>query len=268
MRCCFCFMIASFIIGSGATLAQQSSSPPAPDKNQTSNAAGKTVPDKAPDKAKPKRIVADLSGFELDPNKSKSPNGLQIGAGSRGASAPPALYAPSLGKAYDPRPSFFWGNSPGAQKFTFHLYDSDDDEIYEQDVAGNQRAFVYAQDAPPLKAGATYSWTVQAVATQLVEPPEPVRILIVSSAERRSIEQALESIKGDALADRLKRVQVLIDHRLWYDSIAECTQLISKNRDNPELYRGRAQIYAQLPETRELANQDLEQADRLQQGIH
>ena len=248
-------------------MAQQSSSPPAPDKNQTSNSEGKTVPDKAPDKAKPKRIVADLSGFELDPKKSKSPNGLQIGAGSRGASAPPVLYAPSLGKAYDARPVFFWGNAPGVQKFTFHLYDSDDDEIYEQDLAGNLRTFVYPQDAPLLKVGATYSWAVQAVATQLVEPPEPVRILIVSGTERKSIEQALESIKGDALPDRLKQVQVLIDHRLWYDAIAQCSQLISKNPDNPELYRGRGQIYAQLPETRELANQDLDEADRLQQGI-
>src|SRR5208282_2209037 len=153
---------------------------------------------------------------------------------------------------------------PGAQKFTFHLYDSDDDEIYEQEVAGKLGTFAYPKDAPALKAGATYSWTVQAIATQLLEPPEPVRIMIVSGAERTSIEQELERIKGDALADRLKRVQVLIDHRLWYDSIAECTQLISKNRDNPELYKGRAQIYAQLPETRELANQDLDQADRLQ----
>ena len=92
--------------------------------------------------------------------------------------------------------------------------------------------------------------------------------MLVSGAERKSIEQALESCKGDALSDRLKRAQVLVDHRLWYDAIAEYSQLISKNRDNPELYKQRAQIYAQLPETHELANQDMDQADRLQRGIH
>ena len=261
MRCCF--VVAIVIIGSCAMLAQQPASSAAPG-NQSSNPTGKT----APDKAQPKRVVADLSGFELDPKKSKSQNGMQIGAGSRGASLPPALYAPSLGKAYDLRPVFSWGTSPGAQKFTFRLYDSDDDEIYEQAVEGNLRAFAYPQDAPPLKAGATYSWTVQAIASQLVEPPEPVRIMLVSGAERKSIEQALESCKGDALSDRLKRAQVLVDHRLWYDAIAEYSQLISKNRDNPDLYQQRAQIYAQLPETQALANQDLEQADRLQHGNH
>jgi len=266
MRCSVIIIViinTILIAGSSATLAQQPPSPAAPDKNQSSGPSA-TVPDKT----RPKRIVPDLSGFELDPKKSKSQNGLQLGAGSRGASAAPALYAPSMGKAYDPRPTFFWGDSPGAQEFTFRLYDSNDDEVYEQEVAGSVGSFTYPNDAPPLKAGATYSWTVQAIAKQLAAPPEPVRIVLVFGEERKSIEKSLESIKGDALPDRLKRVEVLIDHRIWYDSIAECTELISKNRDSPELYRGRGQIYAQLPETRELANKDLEQADRLQHGIH
>jgi hypothetical protein len=211
-------------------------------------------------------VVADLSGFDLDPKKSKSQNGLQLGAGSRGAAAPPALYAPNLGKAYGAHPVFFWGNSPGAQKFTFRLYDSNDDEVYEQDVAGSVHTFAYPEDAPALKAGATYSWTVQAMATQLVEAPEPVRIMIVSGAERKSIDQALAGAKGEALPDGMKRVEALIDHRLWYDSIAECSQLISRNPGNPDLYKGRAQIYAQLPQTQELARQDLDQADKLEHG--
>jgi hypothetical protein len=259
-------IVMSTILGTGsrASWAQQPTSPAAPENNQSSSSPAKTVPEKT----RPKRIVPDLSGFELDPKKSKSQNELQLGAGSRGASVSPALYAPRLGKAYSLRPTFFWGDLPGAQKLTFRLYDSDDEEVYEQEVAGSLGSFTYPDDAPPLKAGATYSWTVQAIAMQMATPPEPVQIMLVSGTERKSIEQALESIKGDALADRLKRVEVLIDHRLWYDSIAECTQLISKNRDNPELYRGRGQIYAQLPETRELANQDLDQADRLQHGMH
>jgi hypothetical protein len=260
MRCGL--IIAILVVGSCAAAAQQPAGSTSPNKNPSSNPAGKT----APEKAQTRRVVADLSGFELDTKKSKS-QGLQIGAGSRGASVPPPLYAPSLGKAYGLQPIFSWGNSPGAQKFTFRLYDSDNDEIYEQEVAGSLRSFTYPREAPPLKAGATYSWTVQAIATQLVEPPEPVRIMMVSGAERNSIEQALESSKGDALPDRLKRAQVLVDHRLWYDAIAEYSQLISKNRDNPELYKQRARIYGQLPETQELANQDLEQAGRLERGI-
>ena len=264
MRYCFCFIIAIVIAGACVTWAQQPSSSTAPG-SQSSSSAGKTGPDKA---QPPKRVVTDLSGFDLDPKKSKSQNGLQIGAGSRGASVPPALYAPNSGKAYDLRPVFFWGNSPGAQKFTFRLYDSNDDETYEQEVAGSVRTFTYPQDAPPLKPGATYSWTVQAIATQLVEPPEPVRIMLVSGTERKSIEQALDRSEGETLPVHMKRAQVFVDNRLWYDAVAEYSQLISKNRDNPELYQQRAQIYAQLPQTQELAKQDMEQADRLQRGIH
>jgi len=263
MRHCFCFIIAILIVGSWAAFAQQPSSSTPPSGKQPSNSANKTAPDKTP----PKRVVADLSGFELDPKKTKS-QGLQLGAGSRGASTPPALYAPSLGKAYSLRPVLSWGNSPGAQKFTFRLYDSNDDEVYEQDVAGNLRTFTYPQDAPPLKAGATYSWTVQAVAAQLVEPPEPVRIMLVAGAERKSIEQSLEKTKGDTLPDRLKRAQILVDHRLWYDAVAEYSQLISENRENLDLYQQRARIYAQLPQTQTLADQDLEQAGRQQQKTH
>ncbi len=245
-----------------AAAAQQPSQGSSPDKSQPP-AANKAAAEKAP----PKKVVADLSGFELDPRKNKS-QGLQIGAGSRGATIPPALYAPSLGKAYGLQPVFFWGESTSAQKFTFRLYDSNDDEIYEQDVDGKVHSFTYPSDAPALKSGATYSWTVQAIAAQLVEPPEPVRITLVAGAERQSIDSALQNAKSDSLADRMQRSQIFVDHRLWYDAIAIYTQLIADNRNNPELYKQRAQIYAQLPETQRLANQDMEQAGKLQVAVH
>ncbi len=241
--------------------AQQPSSSTPPDKTQPSAAS------KAPEKPPTKRVVADLSGFELDPNKSKA-QGLQIGAGSRGAAVPPALYAPSLGKAYGLRPVFYWGDTPGAQKFTFRIYDADDDEIYEQDVPASLHTFTYPADAPALKVGATYSWTVQAAGGQLIEPPEPVRIMLLSGADRQTVEQALQSSKGDAMTDRQKRAQVFVDHRLWYDAIGAYSQLISENHSNADLYRERAQIYAQLPATQALANQDMEQASKLQGGNH
>jgi len=259
MRYAFVVALAIFVAVAHATWAQQPAGSTAPDKNQSSPGAAKP-----PEKTATKKVVADLSGFEFDANK--KPQGLQLGAGSRGASVPPALYAPSLGKAYSLRPVFCWGDSPRAQKFTFRIYDSDDDEIYEQEVAGNLRSFAYPADAPALKAGATYSWTVQAMAAQLIEPPEPVRLMIVAGADRQTIEQALP--KGDTLLDRRKRAQIFVDHRLWYDAVEAYSQLISENRNNADLYTERAHIYAQLPETQTLANQDMEQASKLQSSAH
>jgi hypothetical protein len=238
--------------------AQERANSAAQGTGQSSDATIKATTDKRP----PKRVVADLSGFELDSTKSKSQAGLQMGAGSRGASVPPALYAPSLGKAYSLRPTFYWGTSPGAQKFTVRIYDSDEDEVYEQEVAGNLHSLTYPADAPSLKAGATYSWTVQAMATQLVEPPDPVRITLVAGSERQLIEQALQGSNGNTLTERRKRAQLFVDHRLWYDAISEYSQLIADNRDNLDLYQERAQVYAQLPVTQQLANQDLDQAGR------
>jgi hypothetical protein len=56
--------------------------------------------------------------------------------------------------------------------------------------------------------------------------------------------------------------QIFVDHRLWYDAIAAYSQIISENRNYAGAYRERAQIYAQLPETEALANQDMEEASR------
>jgi hypothetical protein len=111
-------------------------------------------------------------------------------------------------RPYSLRPTFYWGPSPGAQKFTFRIYDSNEDEIYEQEVAGSLHSLTYPADAPALKAGGTYSWTVQEVGTQLVEPPDPVRITLVAGSERQSIEQALQSSNGNTLPERRKRAQI------------------------------------------------------------
>jgi Domain of Unknown Function (DUF928) len=253
MRCVLMFAIVVV-----ASVAQQPTGSTNSNQSQTSTAPAKNAPEKAP----PKRVVADLSGFELDPNKSNA-QALQIGAGARGALLPPPLYAPKLGKAYSLRPVFSWGDSPGAENFTFRLYDSDNEEVYENEVGGNVRSFTYPADAPPLTAGSTYSWTVQAMAAQLIEPPQPVRLLLISGPDRQGVEQALESSKGNDLAARRLQAQAFVQHRLWYDAIAAYSQLISENRNNSDLYRERAQIYAQLPATEALATQDMERARKL-----
>ena len=250
-----CVLIISLFVL--ASLAQQPTQSTNSNKSQPSTPPAKTPPANA----RPKKVIPDLSGFELDPNKSRAP-GLQIGAGSRGASVPPPLYAPELGKAYGLRPVFFWGECPGAKKFVFRLYDSDNQEIYENEVADSVHRFTYPADAPSLTIGSTYYWTVQATAAQLIEPAHPVGILLISGAERQTVEQALQSAKGDDRTDRRKQAQIFVDHRLWYDAIAAYSQIISENRNDAGAYRERAQIYAQLPQTEALANQDIEEANR------
>jgi len=249
-------VVATFVICSCAAGAQQPAGAGAQDKNQAANPPAAKTP--------PKKVHADLSGFELDPKKSGASNSLQIGAGSRGASAPPVLYAPSMGKAYTLQPTFNWGPLPGAQKFTFRLYDSNDDEVYEADVAGLD--FAYPKDAPELKAGTTYSWTVQPQGAQLTEPPQPARIMLVGGSERQATQKALQNSAGDTMQAGLQRARVFVDHRLWYDAIGTYSDLIAVHPGQADLYRGRAEVYAQLPETKSLADLDSAKAEQLAGG--
>jgi hypothetical protein len=212
------------------------------------------------EKARPKRVHADLSGFDLAPKKPGKDSKPQIGGGTRGGSVRPVLFAPQLGKTYTTTPTFFWGYRDPESDFTVTLYDSDEKELYKAKV--HIRRFAYPASAPALKPGATYSWTVRS-SSLIAEPAEAVEFVVQTEAERDSTRRALRAIAGDSEEAQVQRAEVFVDARLWYDAVAAYTSLILKNPDDPFLYRSRADIYDQIPATRRLAELDFEHADQL-----
>jgi len=206
-----------------------------------------------------KRVRASRQGFDLDP-KAGSQSGAQLGAGSRGGEpSKTVLYAPNLGLAYSLHPTFQW--QPQGGSMSFRLYDPDDNELYEVDVTG-QSTLVYPQDAPPLKPGETYRWTVQGKGLGMSEPPPSAHVKVVAGAERQQLEAALKKIAADGKQQKMQQAQVFADNRIWYDAVAAYSQLIADNPNDAKLYEARAEIYESLPQTHHLAAQDMAKAGK------
>jgi Domain of Unknown Function (DUF928) len=231
---------------------------------QTQQPAG-SQPDKPAnadsDTSHPKRVRADLSGFELAPKQPSTDSSVQIGGGTRGGLPGPVLYAPHRAKSYSANPTFYWSQPGVINEFTLRIYDSSDNTVFEKTVHG--KSYTYPPGAPALKPGATYSWTVQLAGGLMAEPAEPVEFVVQSLAEREPVKSALAEILGHSLQDQLRRAQIFEDARIWYDAVASYSDVIAKFPDQPEAYKRRGEIYDQIPETRDLAEADFANAEKL-----
>lgn len=191
----------------------------------------------------PTRVRAKLDGFDLSSKSGKSAN--QIGGASRDLGTP-RLYAPGAGKAYSLTPTFNWATADGAQKVTFRLSSLNGVTLYEVGVTGGH--LVYPAEAPALMPGTTYRWTVIPENDMLGGAPEPASIMIVGGDERAAIDMELKTT-----ADR---ASVFVDHRIWYDAIANYTATLDQTPGDEAARKGRASIYDQLSVTQPLADAD------------
>jgi len=208
-----------------------------------------------------KRVVANLSGFDL---LGASKETMVVGA-TRDLPRPIAL-APRLGKVYDLTPSFSWTYKGGAEKYVFILLTESQKEVIRAEVAGNN--YRYPADGPRLEPGKTYFWTVQVALGALgsVEASH-VGFIIVSSDQRAEIDKAVaQTSTSGSFEGALGRARTLTSFRLWYDSIAAYTDLIARFPDRAELYEERGTLYAQIDATRSLAERDFARADTLSGG--
>jgi len=215
-----------------------------------------------PPKSPRKRVVTDLSGFDLLEAKKVEKQTLVVGA-TRGLPQPIAL-APRLGKIYGLNPVLAWSCKGDATRFNFVLSDDAQKELFRAEVVGTE--YRYPPTAPRLEPGKTYFWTVELASKVLgPNPSAPAGFLVISSSQRQEIEQAFAQVKAsDPYESGLARARVFTDHRLWYDAIAAYTDLIARFPDRAELYEQRGMIYAQLDATQSLAEQDFSRADELQ----
>jgi hypothetical protein len=229
----------------------------------TPSSAQKKTPESA--KAPRKRVVPDLSGFEMADSNKKPAGRTALGA-TRGGPPRFTLWAPRLGKLYGADALFAWGYEGKTRSFNLVIRDEDDNEILRQPVtAGDYRM----QEPPPaLQPGKIYSWSVE-TSPPMIDAGESdaVEFVLVSATERQRIEQALAAAgKADDYSAQWARARILVDHRLWYDAVGAYTDLITRFPNRAELYEERGNIYTQLPVTRDLADQDFECADRLRQA--
>jgi hypothetical protein len=205
------------------------------------------------------RVATDLAGFDLVDTRKLAGQPMVVGA-TRGEH-PVVPLAPHLGKLYGAHPVFAWSYDDTAAKFTFVLSGETNTDIFRAEVSGTQ--FRYPANAPALKDGAIYFWSVS-TPTSLVSSAAsfPSGIQVVSAEERMEIDRKLANIPGDTYEARVARAQVFTDARLWYDAIDAYNALIARFPDHEELYELRGTIYAQLACTQSLAEDDLARAEK------
>jgi hypothetical protein len=209
-------------------------------------------------KAPRKRVVTDLSGFDLL-DSGKQP---MVAGATRSLPRPVAL-APRLGKLYGAGPLFAWRYEGAAGKFVFVLADELQKEVFQAEVAGTQ--FRYPKDAPGLLPGKTYFWTVEVSLGALGSVQSTAAgILMASSDQRAEVEKALSQVSsGGSYEQALGRARVFTKYRLWYDAVSAYSDLIARFPSRAELYEERGTIYAQLEATRPLAEQDFARAEAI-----
>lgn len=224
--------------------------------------ANQPVKSDAEKKAPRKRVVTDLSGFDLL-GSGKQP----MVAGATRALPRPVAQAPRLGKLYGANPLFEWSYEGEAEKFVFVLADESEKEIYRAEVPGTE--FRYPKDAPALEPGKTYFWTAQVTLGMLGSVQStPAGILVVTAEQRAEVEKALAQVSGpDPYQQGLGRAQVLTKYRLWYDAVAAYGDLIARFPNRAELYEQRGMIYAQLESSRPRAEQDFARSDMLSGNV-
>lgn len=240
-------MIAVAVLFSVAALAQ-TKQPPKPETKE------------APKPAR-QRVSASASGFELAPQE-KVQKAAGVAGATRGAGegAAPVLLAPHMGKLYGPSPRLAWNFGRRVRKYVVVVTDENQEETYRADVTRPE--FQYPQDAPRLEPGQTYYWHVEPEPKAMdMGPSEPAGMMVLSGAELKELEQALSKIgPGDSFEAGLARAQLFREHGLWYDALGAYGELIEKNPNRTELYEQRAEIYAQLEPTKELAERDAARA--------
>lgn len=200
---------------------------------------------------RPKRAQAQLTGFDLAPDKASAN---QIGGASRGVgSGKLVLLAPHKGRVYSLRPSFWWqGDANGS--YTFHIQDVAGQFTWDRPVTGLE--LTYPADAPPLMPGGTYLWRITPDSSLLAPPPAAAMIVVVADPDRSQIDAALAQAQGSDADAGIARAKILFDHRLWYDTVMEYDALITQYPNDSRLYSLRGAVYDQIPATQTLADAD------------
>lgn len=220
--------------------------------------------DPPPQRPRRQRVITDLSGFDLLDSTRVDRQRIVVGA-TRGSDDPIPM-APRLGMAFSPTPRMAWDFWRRAGGFTVTVWNEYEEQVYRAEVTHN--TFDYPADAPVLEPGSFYYWTVSASMTLMAGgTSDPVGILIMPPPQRDRVQTELDRVDdSDPYEAGLARARIFTRHRVWYDAVAEYTDLIEAYPDKAELYEERGMIYAQLDATQGLAEADFERADELVGG--
>src|SRR5687768_17316828 len=218
----------SFPLLLGLLALALASAPAAPQRDTPPKKPGAPAKDETPEKPRRKRVVSDLSGFDLLDQGMVKQESMVVGA-ARGF-APPVILAPRLGRVYGDRPALEWSDESKASGFVIAVTDEPQEELIRAEPAKTQR--VYPPGAAQLEPGRAYFWTVQASSGMFATPSAPAGLMVLAGSQREEIDRALAAVAAaDPYEQGRARARVFTDHRLWYDAIAAYSDLIARFPD-------------------------------------
>ena len=151
------------------------------------------------------------------------------------------------------------GRNPNSKikSYRFRLLASDHESvIYEAEVVGT--SWKYPSDAPPLKQGSSYYWTVQPSVKMLGDAADAAELVIEGGEPRSKLADALSSSPEWSQ----QRAELFVENRVWYDAIEVYTHLIAANPSDSQLLLARAELYDQIPQTSQAAENDRLRAEK------
>jgi hypothetical protein len=82
-------------------------------------------------------------------------------------------------------------------------------------------------------------------------------LLVLGGADREQLDTEIGKLQGTGSDLDSARARLFFNHRLWYDAVMTCSDLIGRFPNRTDLHEMRALLYYQLPETEALADADL-----------
>jgi hypothetical protein len=146
------------------------------------------------------------------------------------------------------RPTFHWKIEDAALELRLTVY-HESGVHWQHDLSG-VTSIAYPADAPELKPGVSYSWTLETT-DPLVSPPlrtSAVFFEVIAPEDAKSLESELATIDGKkpgAVSYRLMRASLFFDRGLVEDAIGETQAAIAADPDNGTLHAILGRLYAE-----------------------
>ncbi|MBF2064092.1 MAG: DUF928 domain-containing protein [Calothrix sp. C42_A2020_038] len=146
----------------------------------------------------------------------------------------PVLPATSIGFTLTEYPTvFIYLPETNAQKALFSIQDEDSNSVYQTNITLPTSSGVMQvklpEEAPPLKAGKNYKWSLVIICTADLEPDSP----FVSGWIRR-VERS-DMMKNHNNQITLSYISKLAENGIWYDTLATLAQLRRLQPNNQAL---------------------------------
>lgn len=168
--------------------------------------------------------------------------------------------SPLQTKIRQTHPAFRWDVSDTTTALRLVVY-NEEGVHWKTDLPAGATEYAYPGDAPGLESGVSYSWVVE-TSDPLVFPvlrSEAGFFEVLSPEEAQQLDRELadaaKKTQPDGSAYHVLCASIYFDHGLMESAIAETSEAIEIDTENPDLHAILARLYAETGRTQEALNE-------------